>query len=261
MKPADRVVLQDEARAVALVLMGLGVSTVVAGLAWAPDRTWPNLLLSNLYLLTLALAGALVICIQFLSGAGWAVVLRRVAEAMMSCLPVVAVMMMTVFFGRQALYPWANPDAHEALAAGKAEYLSTPFVFTRMVLVLALWVLLARAIRKTSLLQDRDQDLRHHHRLVRLSAMFAVVFALTFALASVDWVMSLDPHWYSTIFAVYLFAGLLLSGFAAVTLIVVLLRALGTCATSSEILIFTISARCSLPSARSGLTSGSRSTS
>ncbi len=80
-------------------------------------------------------------------------------------------------------------------------------------------------IRKTSLRQDDDPDLAHHQRLVTSSAVFVVVFALTFALASVDWLMSLDPHWYSTIFAVYLFAGVLVSGLAALTLIVLLLRA------------------------------------
>jgi hypothetical protein len=88
-----------------LPLIGLGLTTIAAGLAWSPARTWPNLLLSNLYLLSMALAGAILISIHYLSGAGWSVVLRRVAEAMMSALPVVAILMLTVFFGRQALYP------------------------------------------------------------------------------------------------------------------------------------------------------------
>jgi hypothetical protein len=212
-----------------LPLIGLGLTTIAAGLAWSPERTWPNLLLSNLYLLSMALAGAILISIHYLSGAGWSVVLRRVAEAMMSALPVVAVLMLTVFFGRQALYPWANPEAlaDAPLSAAKASYLSTPFVFVRMALVLAIWVTLARAIRKTSLRQDEDPAPAHHHRLVRFSALFAAGFAATFALGSVDWLMSLDPHWYSTIFAVYLFAGVLVSGLAALTLIVLVLRALG----------------------------------
>ncbi len=121
--------------------------TAAAGLAWVPERTWPNLLLSNVYLLSIALSGALFICIQYLSGAGWSVVLRRVAEAMMSALPIVAVLMLTVFFGRHTLYRWADPEAlaHAPLPAAKAVYLSTPFVFARMAVVLALWVLLARA--------------------------------------------------------------------------------------------------------------------
>jgi hypothetical protein len=180
---------------------------------------------------------------HYLSGAGWSVVVRRVPEAMMSALPVGAVLMLTVFFGRNTLYPWANPDAlaHAPLPADKALYLSTPLVFLRMSVVLALWTWLVLAIRRTSLRQDQDPaspptgqacavgapGLAHHRRLVRFSAAFAVVFAVTFALASVDWLMSLDPHWSSTIFAIYLIAGALVSGLAAVTLIVLLLRAFG----------------------------------
>ena len=226
-----RVTLPDEARVVAFSLIGLGLTVAAAGLALSPARTWPIVLLSNLYLLSLALAGAIVLCTQYLSGAGWSVVLRRIPEAMMSGLPVVAVLMLLAFFGRHTLYPWADPEAlgHAPMPADKALYLSAPFVFVRMALVLALWVWLARAIRKTSLRQDEGPApaLAHHQRLVKFSAVFAVVFAITFALASVDWLMSLDPHWYSTIFAVYLFAGVLVSGLAALTLIVLLLRALG----------------------------------
>jgi hypothetical protein len=224
-----RVTVSRESRMLALPLIGVGLTTVAAGFAWAPERTWPNLLLNNVYMLSLALSGAIVLSIHYLSGAGWSVVLRRVPEAMMSPLPVVAVLMLTVFFGRQVLYPWADPEtlAHAPLPADKSLYLSTPLVFIRMALVLAIWVTLARAIRRTSLRQDEDPAAAHHQRLVRFSAFFAVVFAGTFALGSVDWLMSLDPHWYSTIFAVYLFAGLLVSGLAALTLIVLVLRALG----------------------------------
>jgi hypothetical protein len=226
---SGRVTVPPEWRMIPLPLIGLGLTTIAAGLAWSPARTWPNLLLSNLYLLSMALAGAILISIHYLSGAGWSVVLRRVAEAMMSALPVVAILMLTVFFGRQALYPWANPEALAGapLSAAKAAYLSTPYVFVRMALVLTIWVTLARAIRKTSLRQDEDPVPAHHQRLVRFSAFFVVGFALTFALGSVDWLMSLDPHWYSTIYAVYLFAGVLVSGLAALTLIVLMLRALG----------------------------------
>jgi hypothetical protein len=232
---AVHVELPEHSRPIAVAFIALGLTSAAAGLVLAPERTWPNLLLGNLYLLTMALAGAIVVCMHYLSGAGWSVVLRRVPEAMMSALPVGAVLMLTVFFGRHTLYPWANPDAltHAPLPADKALYLSTPLVFLRMSLVLALWTALVWAIRRTSLRQDEHPappstpGLAQHRRLVTFSALFVVAFAITFALASVDWLMSLDPHWYSTIFAIYLFAGVLVSGLAAVTLIVLLLRALG----------------------------------
>ena len=228
MSTISRAAFPPEWRTFALAMIGVGLLTAVAGLAWSPARAWPNLLLNNVYLLSMALSGALFICIHYLSGAGWSVVLRRVAEAMMSGLPIVAVLMLSMFFGRHTLYPWADPEAmREPLPHDKAAYLSPLLVLLRMAVVLTLWVLLARAIRKASLHQDRDPALEHHQRLITRSAVFIVVFAPTFALGSVDWLMSLDPHWSSTIFAVYVFAGVLVSGLAALTLIVIVLRALG----------------------------------
>ncbi len=241
--PHDRLSLAQEQpnatvwRVVAWIVIGLGLLTAIAGIIFVPGRTWPALLLSNIYLLSVTLAGTLFISIHFVANAGWSVVLRRVAEAMMASLPVVAILMLLLFFGRHELYPWS----HEAeLASGgvahggaahmspsKAFYLSTPFFFGRMALMLGVWVALAWAMRQVSLQQDDDPAPIHHQRLVRYSAAFIVVFAISFSLASIDWLMSLAPHWYSTMFAVYVFAGLFLSGLAALTLIVVLLRQAG----------------------------------
>ena len=220
---------EQHARALLAAAVGVGVATIATGLTWWPDRTWPAVLISNVYLLSLSVAGALWMSILFLSGAGWWVVLRRVPEAMMSALPIVAVLMLALYFGRQTLYEWANPEAlaRAPLFPSKAAYLSPPLVFARMAVVLGAWVLLARALRRVSLRQDREPAAVHHTHLVRYSAIFVVVFGLTFLPASVDWIMSLDPHWASTIFAVYLFAGVILSGLAALTLVVVLLREWG----------------------------------
>jgi hypothetical protein len=223
------VVLSPSLQRTAALLAGAGVAAVAVGLAHAPDRTWSNLLLNNLYLLSIALAGALLISFHHLSGAGWSAALRRVPEAMMSALPLGALLVLSVFLGRQALYPWARPEAPggEPLPPDTAAYLSPRFVLLRMVVILSAWVLLAWRMRRASLRQDHDNDLAHHRRLVRISAVFAVVFAFSFALASVDWLMSLQPHWYSTMFAVYVFAGMLLLGLTVLTLMVVLLRESG----------------------------------
>ena len=224
----DTVVLPRLWRRGALALAGIGALTIATGLAWAPARTWPNLLLADVYLLSMALSGALFISMQYLAGAGWSVVLRRIAEAMMSSLPIAAALMLSLFFGRRTLYPWADPGGSigAAMSPSKAAFLTTPMVFVRMSVVLALWALLARRFRTTSLQQDHDPAPGCHRRLIRLSAIFVVVFAVTFTLGSVDWLMSLDPRWSSTVFAVYVFAGLLVSGLAALTLIAIALRAL-----------------------------------
>ena len=174
------------------------------------DRVWPNLLLANVYLLSIALSGALFVAIHFLSGAVWSILLRRIAEAMMAVLPAAAILMVAVFWGRRTLYPAA-----------------TPFFFLRAIVFLSLWVWLVRRMRQVSLAEDRDAGTPRHDELVRYSAIFVVVFAVTFAVASADWLMSREPNWTSSIFAVYVFAGLLVAGVAALTLVAIVLRVRG----------------------------------
>jgi hypothetical protein len=209
----------------------------VLGLAFAgwagAARVWSTLLLDNFYFLTLALAAIVFIAIQYLTQAGWWVVVRRVPEAMVGFLPVAAGLTLLLFFGRKVLYAWSRPGAaaNDALIAAKSSYLNTPFFFLRLVLFLGVWTGFAFALRRLSRAQEAESDgVASHRRLTKLSAAFIPVFSLTFALASFDWVMSLDPHWYSTIFGVYCFAGLFQGGIAAIALFVVLLRRRGALA-------------------------------
>ena len=226
MSAADRFVLAPRARTIARAAAAAGVLAVAVGLVADPDRTWPNLLMNGFFAVALALAGMVSIALQFLSGATWNARLRRVSEALMAPLPIAGVVMLVLFFGRERLYPWSRPGA-EALEGAKPIYFGAPLFFGRMALFIAAWTLFGWLIRRTSLRQDRDPAAIHHQRLVRYSAAFAVVFAISFSLASFDWLMSLVPHWSSTIFAVYWFAGVLSGGTAAITLAVVLLSERG----------------------------------
>lgn len=199
-----------------------GAMAAAAGLLADPHRTWPDLLLNGYYILALALAGIVFIALQHLCGASWSADIRRVPEAMMSALPVAAVLMLMLFFGRAWLY---GPDRliGHAASPSKALYLSTPFFFGRMLVFVAVWTAFALAMRRTSLQQDESPRRLHDRRLVRFSGAFIVVFAISFSLASFDWLMVLTRDWSSTIFAIYAFAGLFVGGLAAITLAVVLL--------------------------------------
>jgi hypothetical protein len=208
-------------------LLAVGAAALVLGLRQEPERAWAHVLLGNFYVLSLALAGALFVSIHYLSGAGWSAGLRRVPEAMMSVLPVAALLVLALFLGRHVLYEWSRPGALAGSSAGKAAYFSTPFVLLRMLVVLSAWVLLTWRMRTLSRRQDEDASLVHHRSMVRQAAVFTVVFAFSFSLASFDWLMSLDPHWFSTIFAVYVFAGLFLLGLATITLVVTVLHERG----------------------------------
>jgi hypothetical protein len=223
---AERFVLAPRARNVARAAALVGVLAVGVGLAADPDRTWPNLLMNGFFAVALAIAGVVSIALQFLSGASWNAKIRRIPEALMAPLPAAGAVMLVLFFGRERLYPWSRPGV-EAAGAAKAIYFGAPLFFGRMALFIAVWTLFAWLIRRSSLQQDRDAAPIHHQRLVRYSAAFMVVFAVSFSLASFDWLMSLVPHWSSAIFAVYWFAGVLSGGTAAITLAVVLLAERG----------------------------------
>lgn len=219
-----RFVLGTVPRNVACAMVLVGGIAAAIGVAGDPGRTWPELLVNGFYVMTLALAGMVFISLQYLSGAAWCAGIRRIPEAMMSALPIAALLMSSLFFGRDWIYPGIHSGAHAAEPLSvRALYLGVPFFFGRMELFLVVWTIFAFLMRRTSVRQDDDPATRHHGRMVRYSAAFAVVFAISFSLASFDWIMTLNPRWSSTIFAIYMFAGLLVQGVAAITLTVVLL--------------------------------------
>src|SRR5262249_21598577 len=192
----------------------------------APDRTWPNLLLNGFYFTSLALSAIFFLATQRLTGARWSASMRRIPEAFMMALPVAALLMLLVFFGREVLYPWSRPGmfSNTPDIAGKVQYLQPPWILGRTMVSFLVWVAFAWLMRRTSLDQDRDpsSSLVLHKRLTRYAGLFVVVFALTFTMSVFDWIMSLEPEWFSTMFAVYVFAGTFVQGIAAVTLAAVL---------------------------------------
>jgi hypothetical protein len=210
------------------LLLGIGGLTLIAGIIWAPNRIWPNLLLVSYFLVCLGLAGIFFVALQYASGASWSVSLRRVPEAMSAILPYGALGLALVFVFRFSLYPWTGATiGHEPLAWFKQVWLNLPFFLGRSAIYLLLWIVFTLAIIHTSRRQDRDGDLRHTFKNRKLSVAFLVVFSITFWLASYDWIMSLEPGWYSTIFGVYNFAGLFSGGLAALILLVLWLRSAG----------------------------------
>lgn len=211
------------------LLAGTGALGMVAGLVLAPARVWPGILLASLYLSGMGLAGIFFVALQYTSGAAWSVAFRRVPEAMVYMLPVGAVGLAAVFLLRPELYPWWQglPGEAEGAQAFKAVWLSRGFFLARATVYLAAWMLFSFAILRGSRRQDADGDVAHTRRNMRLSVAFLPVFTVTICLASFDWIMSLEPSWYSTIFGVYNFAGLFTGGLAAIIVFVVLLQNLG----------------------------------
>jgi len=214
-----------------VLLLVIAIGAVALGVTFLkdPTRAWANFLLNNFYFFSIALSGLFFISIHYVCNASWGTGLRRVPEAMVVFLPVSVILMMFLFFGMPSLYHWSHPDFinYDPILQEKKLYLNLPFFYGRWVLFSLVWLYFAKKMRDYSLEQDRTGDPLLSQKNFRLSAIFLVVFSLTYSLTSYDWIMSLEPHWYSTIFSVYTFAGLFLHGIGVITLIVLFLRSQG----------------------------------
>lgn len=219
-----------------LPALGLGLGVVGLGLSFglgagSEDHHLAfSYLTSFVYWLTLALGGLFFMVLHYLSRAGWSVVVRRLAEKAASTLPLFAVLFLPIaFFWMHDLFHWTHADAvaHDPLLAHKAPYLNTGFFYVRAAIYFIVWITLSRAFIKASNAQDESRDEATTGRLNKWSAVSMVLFAVTLNFAAFDWLMSLEPHWFSTIFGVYVFAGSVVAIFAFLILTSIRLQAAG----------------------------------
>jgi hypothetical protein len=217
-------------RAMFLILMAIGLVSFLVDVGPDPKRAFAGYLLGYVYVLGIGLAGTFFTALHYLVGATWSVVVRRVAEAFSSYLPVALGLLLVVLLGIPDLYVWSTHPVVEgghALDLTKGGYLSTPLFTLRLVLILALWSIFGWYFRRNSLRQDETGDVALTRANGKAAPIFVLLFALTATLVAFDLLMSLEPTWYSTIFGVYFFAGLWQAGLAALTIVVVLLRRQG----------------------------------
>ena len=154
--------------------------------------------------------------LQHLTGGGWGFVIRRVLEAATRTLPLMAVLFIPIILGAHSLYPWTNQERleHDPIVKFKTPFLNLPFFTTRAVIYFAVWLALAYFLNKWSLLQDRTAERRYtkNMRLLSGPGMVFLIIAVTFA--SIDWYMSLEPEWSSTIYGFIFVAAWSLSALA-----------------------------------------------
>jgi len=198
---------------------------LIAGATVVPDRTWSNLLIVAFYLTTLGLGGGLFIALAYITGASWNVAFRRVPEAMAGILPLAGIGLLAVLLVRMERYGWHHHGHGDAGTFWFKELWSyPPFWAARAVVYVGLWVLLSRAMIMVSRRQDQSGNVRLTFVNRRLSALFLAVYATTFSLASCDWLMLLEPMWFSTIWGVYNFSGMIQATLAAMVIVCLLLR-------------------------------------
>ena len=177
------------------------------------NRFWHAYLLGTLYCTTLGLGGLFFVLAHHLTGGRWGTPLRRIAELVAGTLVTAAVMFLPILFfmltGSDELYPWVNRDIFigDKILAGKIDYLHPKWFAIRSVVYFTLWIWMARTMIGISLKQDREAPLVQAHRMQWWSGPMVVLYALSMNFAAFDWLMTLEPHWFSTMFGVYFFAG------------------------------------------------------
>ena len=194
-----------------------------------PKQFYFSWLVSFLFFMSLALGGLFFVLIQYASQGGWGIVLRRIGETVFATIPVMAALFVPVVIGLHDLYEWSHAEAveHDALLQWKAPYLNMPFFLIRALIFFGLWSAIAILYYRGSSGQDETGDPGVSARLRRLAGPAIIILALTQTFASIDWIMSLTPHWYSTMFGVYFFAGSFVGFIALLSVVVVAMRAAG----------------------------------
>ena len=215
--------------ALTLFMILVGVLAVMSGILQDPVRVWANLLLNNVYFVSLSVGALLFLSIQRVTHSGWSAGFIRIPEAMAGFLPVAALLFLLMIPGVGSLYHWTHEEAvaHDPLLAHKSPFLNLPFWIIRMVIYFGLWILMAFLIRRISVREDSENGLDPFHKGEHYSRIFIFIVIITFSLAMIDWVMSIDAHWYSTIFAVKNFVAAFHHASIVIAFIVLLLNQRG----------------------------------
>lgn len=199
-----------------LIAGGVGLVLAIVGAFVSPEQFWQSYLLAYIFWLQFPLGCLAVVMLHHLVGGRWGHVIGRFLEAGAMTLVVMAVLFVPLLFGLNKLYLWTDAElvAQSALLQHKSVYLNLPFFLIRTLVYFAVWIGLAYGLNRWSLQQDQTADPALTVRLRRLSAGGMILYFLTATFAAYDWLMSLEPAWYSSIYGVLFMVGQVLATFA-----------------------------------------------
>lgn len=199
----------------------VSVIACAVGYLQEPARFFRSYMVAFSFTAAIGLGAFFFVMVQYLTGSAWSVTVRRIMENIMITLPVGALLFIPLAFGLKDIYSWMNTDlvSHDTVLKGKASYLSENFFLIRTYVYFLLWSIWIFAIYHQSTKQDTQKSIRQMHVASRWSAPGLFLVVVVGTLASFDWLMSIEPKWYSTIFGLYVLSGGGLAFMAAVTLI------------------------------------------
>jgi hypothetical protein len=203
----------------------VGLIACVVGWVMEPSQFYRSYLVGYFFWFGISLGSLALLMVQHLTGGAWGMVIRRILEAGSRTLPFMAILFIPILFGVPALYEWADKAKvdHDKILQAKQIYLNAPFWISRVVIYFVIWNLLMYLLNKWSKQEDTEGGTKYAVSMEKLSAPGVVIYVFTITLAVTDWIMSLTPHWFSTIFGFLTVVGEGLSVFAFSIAVLVLL--------------------------------------
>ncbi len=210
-------------------LTAIGLVLVILAYLTDHTRSAYNNVVLLMFLISIGLGSLFLVALEYLGGAVWSTPFRRIAEFLAAILLIVPIVAIPIYFNMHELYHWMHHEAVQSdpILKGKAAYLNINFFTIRVVAFFAVWILFYYLITNNSKKQDTTGDPKLTKINTKLSAIFIPIFALTLTFSAIDWMMSLEAHWFSTMFGVYYFAGIFLGGISAITFLIVYLNEKG----------------------------------
>jgi len=206
----------------------IGLLCFGLGLYIDPKRAWLNLLLNNFYFVSLGLGGLFFVSLQNVTNSSWSRPMSRITESFSSFLPISFLITLGLFLGIHSLFEWSHHEVvmNDPILKGKAFYLNTTFFIARTIAFFVVWILLGKLLSHFSESQDNGKRVTLK-KVTLFSVLFLIFFAYSYSFFSFDMIMSLEPHWFSTIFGIYTFSGLFVNILAVLTLTIILLKEQG----------------------------------
>jgi hypothetical protein len=207
-------------------LLSAGVLLVIAAFIFQPVRASFDAVILYLFMVGIGVGAIFLVALEHITGAVWSVPMRRVPEFLSGIAPFLVLLVLPLFLHLHDLFHWTHEEVvkADAVLSGKSAYLNVQFFSIRTAVFLAIWIIFGMLFVRNSTKQDVTRDASLTRSSVRLAAGFLPLFAITLTFTAFDWAMSLEAHWFSTIYGVYFFSGTVLAALAATTLIVVLLH-------------------------------------
>lgn len=208
---------------IGMVLLAVGLVLVVFSYFVDYTRSAFNNLVLLMFLTSIGLGSLFLVALEYVGGAVWSTPFRRISEFLAAILIIIPIIAIPVYLNLHDIFHWTHAEAvaGDAVLKGKSSYLNESFFTIRVIFFFAIWLLFYFVIVRNSKKQDESGDQKLTSRNIKISAVFMPIFALTITFAAIDWIMSLNPHWFSTIFGVYYFTGTLLAALATATYIII----------------------------------------